>query len=113
MRLRLISLAAAAALGMGTLAAVPQPAAATTTPVLFGLIDHWKTEITNDDTQLQIHSGIVGLFTQMAVTSTQRDTVVRWFDWVRSRGAAPMIDLVPPSSATLGAIANGRIDGTL
>ena len=49
----------------------------------------------------------------MAADKAKRDTVVRWFGWVRDRGGAPMVDLAPPTTATLGGIANGSMDGYL
>ena len=112
MRIRLLTVAVALGLAVGPISAgTPAPAqAASTTPILFGLIDHWKPDIVADDDQLRIHSGIVGLFTPWAGDQAHRDTVVRWFQWVRDRGGAPMIDLVPPTDTTDAAIANGRQD---
>lgn len=112
MRIRMMAVALALGLGLGTLAtSAPAPAqAASTTPILFGLLDHWKPDIVADDDQLQIQSGIVGLFTKWQADQAQRDTVVRWFQWVRDRGGAPMIDLVPPTTTTDAAIAAGKQD---
>jgi Glycosyl hydrolase family 26 len=115
MRIRMMAVAVAVGLAAGTLATgAPAPAqAASTTPILFGQIDHWKPNIVTDDNQLRIQSGIVGLFTKWAADQAQRDTVVRWFQWVRDRGGAPMLDIVPPTYVTLGNIATGKQDAHL
>jgi hypothetical protein len=115
MRIRMMAVALAFGLSAGTLAAgAPAPAqAASTSPVLFGLIDHWKPDITADDDQLRIHSGIVGLFTKWQTDKAHRDTTVRWFQWVRDRGGAPMLDLVPPTTVTDAQIAAGNQDAYL
>lgn len=115
MRIRMIAVSVALGLAAGPLMIGPSsPAqAASSTPVLFGQIDHWKPDIINDDDQLRINSGIVGLFTKWEVGQAPRDTIVRWFQWVRDRGGAPMLDLVPPTDVTVGAIANGKQDSYL
>jgi hypothetical protein len=92
----------------GVLTAAP---ASATTPMLFGIGDHWKSDVEHDDAQLRIRSGIVGLFTKWGTYQT--DPVIHWMDWVRSRGGAPMIDLIPPATATDGQIAAGAQDGYL
>lgn len=110
MRYRLLGAALAVALAAGTAGvATTAPAQAVTQPVLFGQIDHWKTDIEHDDSQLRIHSGVVGLFHRWDVT-TSLTTVVNWAAWVRSRGGVPMLDLVPPPSATLSQVAAGKQD---
>ena len=115
MRIRMMAVAVALGLAVGPLATLGSaPAQAVgTNPVLFGLIDHWKTDIVTDDQQLQYNSGVVGLFTKWAVGSSQRDTIVRWFQWVRDRGGAPMLDLVPPTDVTDAQLAAGKQDSYL
>jgi len=79
--------------------------------MLFGIGDHWEPDVAHDDAQLGIQSGIVGLFTKWGTTQTS--PVVHWMDWVRARGGAPMIDLIPPTTATDAQIAAGAQDGYL
>ena len=93
----------------GGLAATP--ASAATPPMLFGIGDHWEPDVAHDDAQLGIQSGIVGLFAKWGTTQTS--PVIHWMDWVRARGGAPMIDLMPPTTATDAQIAAGAQDGYL
>jgi hypothetical protein len=111
MRIRLAAVVAALTMGCGLLTAAPTPAGAASTPILFGLTDKWKTQIQTDDSQLNYHSGIVGIF--MNWQNSSPSTTGRWFSWVRSRGGAPMIALNPPSTATLSQIAQGKQDSYL
>jgi hypothetical protein len=115
MRLRLFTAAAALAVfstGLAAAPAVPSSASGVT-PVLFGLTDKWKDQISADDNQLQIRSGVVDMFQSWVATSQQRTTVGNWFTWVRGRGAAPMLTLQPPSSASLASINRGTYDAQL
>jgi hypothetical protein len=79
------------------------------------LSDHWENDIAADETQLgftgRFHSGIVGTF--LSWSSVRSSSGVNWVNWVRSRGGAPMLDLYPPSTATLGQIAAGGQDSYL
>lgn len=114
MRLRLLSAAAVLATLATGLVAAPSPAtAATSGPILFGLTDKWKDQIQADDSGLQIKSGVVDMFAQWTATSQTRTTTGNWFTWVRGRGAAPMLTLQPPKTATLSQIAAGKYDGYL
>ena len=110
MRIRLLTFAMALGLAAGPLCAgAPAPAqAAGTTPILFGLSDKWKTQIEGDDSQLNYKSGVVGVF--MNWQNVQPSTGVRWLNWARSRGAAPMIALNPTTTPTLSQISHGQQD---
>jgi mannan endo-1,4-beta-mannosidase len=111
MRFRLTAAAATLAVGFGLLTAAPVPATAATTPILFGLTDKWKTQIETDDSQLNYRSGVVDVF--MNWQNVSPTTGVRWLNWARSRGAAPMIALNPTTTPTLSQIAHGSQDGYL
>ena len=115
MRLKLFGAALALALASaatGITAAIDAaPAEAASTPVLFGLIDHWEPQIAADERQLRAGSGIVGTFLNWSTTKV--GPTVNWLNWVRSRGGTPMLDLAPPSSVRLGQIASGSQDGYL
>ena len=114
MRLRsaLAGLATAALLGTTAVTAVPVQASAP--PVLLGLTSAWSGKIqtiARDDSQLGMHSAIINSFFTWAQTNT--DPVMNWMTWVHSRNAVPMVDLAPPSAATLAQIAAGKQDGYL
>lgn len=85
--------------------------------VLFGLDDHWESDIVADDSQVHARSGIVGTFLAWSEpnmgTAAEASAVVHYSEWARSRGAVPMIDLHPPSGVTLAQIAAGDQDATL
>jgi hypothetical protein len=85
--------------------------------VLFGLDDHWMSNIEADDHQDAARSGIVGTFLDWDRTDMSRATEVRlvsqYATWARGRGAIPMIDLYPPASVSLKSIAAGRQDSVL
>ena len=111
-RSALAGLATAAMLGTTALAAVPAQASAP--PVLIGLISPWSGKIqttARDDSQLGIHSAIINSFFSWGQSNT--DPVMNWMTWVHSRNAVPMVDLAPPSSATLAQIVAGKQDGYL
>lgn len=86
-------------------------------PVLFGLNDHWETQIVADDNQDHAKSGIVGTFLPWSEPSMtvagEASAVVHYSEWARGRGAIPMIDLHPPTGVTLAQIAAGDQDATL
>jgi mannan endo-1,4-beta-mannosidase len=113
MRLRSLLATAAACAVAGTTVLTTAPAAqASAPPVLFGLISPWSgsTMTTpHDDSQLGIHSGIIGSFFhwEKQVPTTP---FTNWLSWVHARGAVPMPDLYPPSTVTLGQIAAGSQD---
>jgi len=114
MRLRLLSVAAVLAISAGGLVtSASVPASAGTAPVLFGLTDKWKDQITADNRQLNIHAGIVNLFQPWAATSTKRTNIGNWLTWVRQGGAAPMLTLQPAKDASLRSINAGTYDGQL
>lgn len=91
----------------GTKAAAVPPSAA----VLFGLDDHWESDIAADDTQDAAKSGVVGTFLNWA--TTKASSVVNYGKWANTRQAIPMIDLYPPTSVTLASIAAGSQDAAL
>lgn len=115
MRIRLLgatlALAVASTVTGACAALAPATAQAAGRPMVFGLTDHWKDQVDRDDRQLGTHSSIVGIFLNWQTTGTT--ATVNWMSWVRSRGAAPMIDLSPPSSVRLWGIAHGTQDGYL
>jgi Glycosyl hydrolase family 26 len=114
MRLRLLAAAAALAVSSaGLVTSASAPASAGSTPVLFGLTDKWKDQITADNRQLNLHAGIVDLFQPWVADSAKRSTVSRWLTWVRDGGAAPMLTLQPPRSASLRSINAGTYDAKL
>jgi hypothetical protein len=114
MRLRstLAALAATAMLGGSVFAAAP--AQATAPPIMFGLISPWGSSNSmttpHDDSQLGIHSGIIGSFFHWEKQAPNTLPFTNWLSWVHSRGAVPMPDLYPPSTVTLGQIAAGTQD---
>jgi hypothetical protein len=86
-------------------------------PVLFGLNDHWESEIVADDKQDHARSGIVGTFlpwreSNMTVAA-ESSALVHYSQWARGRGAIPMVDLYPPAGVTLAQIAAGDEDDAL
>ena len=85
--------------------------------VLFGLDDHWESDIATDDRQDDAKSGIVGTFLSWQESSTtparEAQQVINYSNWARSRGAIPMIDLHPPASVTLRSIIAGSQDSAL
>lgn len=85
--------------------------------VLFGLDDHWESNIVADDRQLSAKSGIVGTFLSWHESSMsprrEANAVVNYSRWANSRGAVPMIDLSPPKSVTLRSIVAGSQDSAL
>jgi hypothetical protein len=85
--------------------------------VLFGLDDHWETEIVTDDQQDKAKSGIVGTFLTWKQTNvsatTEAHEVVHYAQWARHRGAIPMVALSPPASVTLRSINMGSQNATL
>lgn len=111
MRTRLTALAVALGLSLAPITVAVPAAHAATPPILFGLIDKWKTQIQTDDQQLNYRSGIVGTFFHW--DTVKPSSGVNWFSWVRSRGGAPMVDLVPPATATVGGISRGGQDAYL
>lgn len=118
MRLRLVAAAIAVALPtMGLVATTAPSAGAATSPVLFGLTDKWKDQISADNSQLHLTAGVVDLFQQWVATSTKRTTVKNWMSWVRGAsgapGGAPMLTLQPPTSASLSSINAGHYDAQL
>jgi hypothetical protein len=114
MRLRstLAALAACTMLGGSVLAAAP--AEATAPPIVFGLISPWGSSNTmttpHDDSELGIHSGIIGSFFHWEKQVPNTVPFTNWLSWVHSRGAVPMPDLYPPATVTLGQIAAGSQD---
>ena len=113
MRLRLLAAAAALAASSAGLVTAGTTAHAGTAPVLFGFTDSWKDQITRDGTQLNMHAGVVDHFDTWIVTSTHRTSISNYMTWIRDGGAAPMLTLQPPKSATLSAINAGKYDGAL
>ena len=112
MRFRSALAGLAALATLGTTALTAAPAQATAPPVVFGLISPWsgKTMTTStDDSQLGIHSAIIGTFFhwEKQIPTTP---FTNWLSWVHSRGAVPMPDLYPPATVTLGQIAAGTQD---
>jgi endoglucanase len=85
--------------------------------VLFGLDDHWESNVEADDSQDAARSGIVGTF--LAWTrpdmslATEVRMLIQYSTWANSRGAIPMIDLYPPTSVQLASIASGSQDSVL
>ena len=113
MRLRslLATLAAGALVGSTALAAAPAQASAP--PVLFGLISPWSGSTMTtptDDSQLGIHSGIIGSFFKLTNQYPNTAPYTHWLSWVHGRGAVPMPDLIPPTTSTLGQMAAGSLD---
>src|SRR5437764_10248598 len=113
MRLRslLATLAAGALLGSTALTAAPAEASAP--PVLFGLISPWANgsmSTAHDDSQLGIHSAIIGSFFPWASEYSPTTPLTNWLSWVHARHAVPMPDLFPPTTVTLGQIAPGTQD---
>jgi hypothetical protein len=88
--------------------AVPVPPS---TAVLFGLDDHWESNIVADDTQDAATSGIVGTFLNWA--TTKASSIVNYGKWANTRRAVPMLDLYPPTTVTLASIAAGSQDAAL
>ncbi|MGN6688043.1 MAG: glycoside hydrolase family 26 protein [Actinomycetales bacterium] len=88
------------------------PARAATSPVVFGLNDHWYSDLTADDAQIGhgYRSGVVGTFLPW---TTKPSSVLNYATWARSRGAVPMLDLYPPTTVTLAQIASGSQDAYL
>jgi hypothetical protein len=115
MRVRLLGATIALALATTTAGVTSAfeaaPAQASTTPILFGLIDRWEPQIAADEQQLRAGSGIVGTFLNWSTVKV--GPTVNWLSWVRSRGGTPMLDLAPPSTTTLGRIAAGAEDAYL
>jgi hypothetical protein len=79
--------------------------------VLWGLSDHWEPQMAADDKQLGARSGIVGSFLNWA--TTKPSSIVNYADWAKHRKAIPMLDLYPPTSASLASIAAGGQDSHL
>jgi mannan endo-1,4-beta-mannosidase len=114
MRLRSSIAGLAAATILGTTALSAAPAQASGPPVLIGLISAWSGKIqttAHDDSQVGIHSAIIGSFFNWA--QTNKDPVINWMTWIHSRNAVPMVDLAPPAAATLAQISAGSQDGYL
>jgi hypothetical protein len=117
MRARFVCLLAAAAMAtpVALTASAPPAHAASYPRILMGLTDHWKDPIVQDESQLGMTggntSGIVGTFMPWATTSPSLG--VSWSSWVRNRGGAPMVDLMPPTNVTLAQIAAGAQDNYL
>lgn len=113
MRLRLLALAGAiAVLGPLTLSS-SSPADATPGPILYGLTDHWDNDVANDETQIGggFRSGIVATFANWGTATPS--SLVDYAKRVRARGGVPMMDVYPPTTATLGQIAAGYQDSKL
>jgi hypothetical protein len=89
--------------GAGHRAAKPPKSA-----VLFGLSDTWEPQMTADDRQLGVRSGVVGTFLNWA--TTKPSSIVNYATWANSRKAVPMIDLYPPTTVSLASIAAGSQD---
>jgi beta-mannanase len=89
-------------------AVVPVPPS---TAVLFGLDDHWESDIVADDTQDAAKSGVVGTFLNWG--TTKASSIVNYAKWANTRQAVPMIDLYPPTTVTLASIAAGSQDAAL
>jgi hypothetical protein len=79
--------------------------------VLYGINDHWEPQMAADDAKYSARSGIVGTFFNWS--TTKPGSILNFAAWAHGRGAVPMLDLMPPSSATLGSIAAGRQDSKL
>jgi hypothetical protein len=79
--------------------------------VLFGINDHWEPQMEADDQQFSARSGIVGTFLNWGTTKSS--SIINYANWAHGRGAVPMMDLAPPSSATLASIAAGSQDAPL
>jgi hypothetical protein len=112
MRLRSLITAVAAFAMFGATALSSAPAQASAPPLLFGLISPWSSgsmTTAHDDSQLRIHSGIIGSFFEWD-KQVPTTPYTNWLSWVHSRGAVPMPDLFPPTTATLGQIAAGSQD---
>jgi Glycosyl hydrolase family 26 len=114
MRMRSLAaavVAAATAVSIALPAGTPVAAASTSYQMLFGLNDHWFSNIQYDDPQIGggYQSGVVGTFLEWD-KSTTPSGAVRWGEFARSRGAAPMMDIYPPSSVRLWQISNGSQD---
>jgi len=113
MRLRSLLATVAAGALVGTTALAAAPAQASAPPVLVGVISPWVNNTmttAHDDAQLGIHSGIIGSFFKMANQVPNTRPYTNWLSWVHDRGAVPMPDLMPPTTATLGQIAAGGLD---
>ena len=116
MRLRSLLAAAAACTVASTVALSAAPAQASAPPVLFGLISPWSGSTmttAQDDSQIGIHSGIIGTFFHWEKQAPNTTPLTNWLSWAHNRGAVPMPDLYPPSTVTLGQIAAGGQDGYL
>jgi beta-mannanase len=114
MRLRHALAGLSAVTMLGTTALAAAPAQASAPPLLIGTISAWSGKIQttpHDDSQMGIHSAIIGSFFNWA--QTNMDPVMNWMTWVHSRHAVPMVDLAPPASATVAQIAAGSQDGYL
>jgi len=112
MRLRSLLATLAAGALLGTTALTAAPAEASTPPVLFGLISPWangQMTTARDDSQLGIHSAIIGSFFQWD-KEIPTTPFTNWLSWVHSRHAVPMPDLFPATSVTLAQIASGTQD---
>jgi hypothetical protein len=79
--------------------------------VLYGINDHWEPQMEADDAKYSARSGIVGTFLNWG--TTKASSMINYANWAHGRGAVPMIDLYPPSSATLSSIASGSQDSAL
>jgi hypothetical protein len=97
--------------GVPARAATARAAVPPSTAVLFGLDDHWKSDIVSDDTQDAATSGIVGTFLNWA--TTKASSIVNYGKWANTRQAIPMIDLYPPTTVTDASIASGGQDAAL
>jgi Glycosyl hydrolase family 26 len=104
-------LALVASLSVPAAQAAPPAPLPPTSAVLFGLDDHWESNIVTDDTQDSAVSGIVGTFLNWG--TTKASSIINYANWARSRQAIPMIDLHPPATATLASIAAGGQDAAL
>jgi hypothetical protein len=114
-----VTIMATLLLSGATLTAQGVPAGATavaatvppSTAVLFGLNDHWESNIVADDTQDEAKSGIVATFLNWS--TTKASSIVNYGKWANTRQAIPMIDLYPPTTVTLASIAAGSQDAAL
>jgi hypothetical protein len=105
-----VALAATTALTAGGELSAAQ--AAGNPRVLFGIIDKWKPEVAKDVQQLGVKPGIIGTFAYWTDDPVTKGWI-RWAQWVRDQGAAPMFDLMPPPSTTLAKTSSGQQDAHL
>lgn len=114
MRLRLLAASAVLALTAPLSFVGGSPVAdAAPGPILYGLTDHWDNMVAADETQIGygFRSGVVATFANWGTASPQ--SIIDYAGRVRGRGGVPMMDIYPPTTATLGQIAAGYQDSKL